>query len=115
MHQPTEPQHTSEAAARDQLIGRARSACRDLPPHDELAELDTQLRAHIAALMPVVQRRFEQQEQYSADWYAGNRILLDAGDALQEPSQGTPLAAAMGVAELGRRLRDLDAYAGEQA
>ncbi|MEU6990434.1 DUF6415 family natural product biosynthesis protein [Streptomyces sp. NPDC046465] len=97
------------------LIDEALSACRDRPSPEELAELDEQLRASIAELMPAAQRRFEEQETYSADWYAGNRILLDAGGALAEPTQDAPLAAALGVAELGRRLRELDHYAREES
>lgn len=95
------------------LIVAALSACRNLPPLEELTDLDTQLRTRILALTPIVQTRADAMNRGTVDWYAHQRALDRSQDALTSPPGTSPLAAAIQVAELGRRLRDLDTYARE--
>ncbi|WP_055701636.1 MULTISPECIES: DUF6415 family natural product biosynthesis protein [Streptomyces] len=111
MQQPTEPHHAGEATGRSARIEEALSACHDLPPVEQLARLDARLRTDIQELVGIVREQLRQLPPRSVDWYARRRTLLDSQEALAEPLRDTPLAAAIGVAELGRRLRELDGYA----
>lgn len=87
-----------------QLITEALGATGVLPPLQRLAELDEQLRAEIERLLPVVQQRLDQAPPRTREWYALDRVLVDAREVLTFRRPSAPLAGSIQVAELARKL-----------
>ncbi|MEU5900513.1 DUF6415 family natural product biosynthesis protein [Streptomyces venezuelae] len=97
-----------------ELIELAAGACRTLPPPDQLSTLDTQLRAELKRLFPIVEKQAEELPVDNPGRYSRQRALDATRDALDERlDRDAPLPAALLVAELGRQLRDLVTYAEE--
>ncbi|MFE0106343.1 DUF6415 family natural product biosynthesis protein [Streptomyces sp. NPDC059009] len=98
----------------DDLIEEALSACRTLPCTTDMRALDERLRAALQERLPLVQRQADGLDRGTVDWWNRQRVIDAADNTLAEQLPAdAPLAAAVYVAELGRRLRELDAYAQE--
>ncbi|MEW1867061.1 DUF6415 family natural product biosynthesis protein [Streptomyces caelestis] len=96
------------------LITEALSATGTLPRPTRLAELDGQLRTEILRLIPAVQKRADDAEHRSPEWYALDRVLDRAHDMLRVRLPSTPLAGSIHVGELARRLYALQQSEGGQ-
>lgn len=101
----------SECTKRQGLVEEALSACGTLPPHERLVDLNEGLRAELAELVPVVTEQSEKLDQGTPEWHARARALRAVASALEEDLGTGLLSAAMHVAELGRRVLELDRYA----
>ncbi|MCX4607006.1 DUF6415 family natural product biosynthesis protein [Streptomyces mirabilis] len=96
----------------DALIGAAFDAARDQPTHDRLVEIDRLLRAEIERLQTIARRTAELRPHRSREWYALVNAVDHADDTLQF-QLGVMFAAALHVAELARRVRELQAVVGQ--
>lgn len=94
------------------LIEEALGATGILPPMARLEELDKLLRAEIERLVPVVQRQADATPLRSREWYMLIQAAERAEDALQYQIGAAPLAGAIHVGELARRVRELRDAAG---
>ncbi|MFF1709338.1 DUF6415 family natural product biosynthesis protein [Streptomyces sp. NPDC058268] len=103
MQQPT------DATTTQALISEALAACRVLPPHERLVELNDRLRAELAQSVATVQAQMGGMDRGSVDWHRRQRALDAASNATAENLGSGLLSAAMHVAELGRRLVELNA------
>ncbi|WP_141753677.1 DUF6415 family natural product biosynthesis protein [Streptomyces luteocolor] len=94
------------------LIDEACAASRDLPTPQRLVELDGLLRTQLGRLAPIVQRQADGLNRGTRDWWNRQRAVDATRNALREPccDGSALLPAAMLVAELGRRLHELDGY-----
>ncbi|MEV7793441.1 DUF6415 family natural product biosynthesis protein [Streptomyces sp. NPDC087512] len=107
-----QPADTDEIS---QLITEALGATGILPPMDRLVQLDGLLRAEITRLVPLVQRAADAVPLRSRDWYRLIQTSERAEDALGFQIGAAPLAGAIQVAELARRVHELrDALGGRQ-
>ncbi|WP_327725711.1 DUF6415 family natural product biosynthesis protein [Streptomyces europaeiscabiei] len=97
------------------LITEALGATGVLPPHARLAELDEQLREEINRLIPIVRDKSDHTELRSRDWYALQQAADHAEDSLTYKLDEQPLAGALHVAELARRLCALQQAEGAKA
>lgn len=89
------------------LIEEALGATGILPPMSRLVELDKLLRAEIERLVTVVQRKADATPLRSREWYTLVQAADRAEDALQYQIGAAPLAGAIHVGELARRIREL--------
>ncbi|MFD5697422.1 DUF6415 family natural product biosynthesis protein [Streptomyces lasiicapitis] len=100
------------------LLVAAFSACRELPAPEETAAVHRGLVAEIKRRLPAAERAAAAAPDRSRDWYAHDRVIRAARDALQlegeepSPHEGA-LVAGMRVAALGRCVRALVAYPSE--
>ncbi|MEV0501156.1 DUF6415 family natural product biosynthesis protein, partial [Streptomyces spectabilis] len=102
----------ADRSALDGLLEAAFSACGTLPPPAETAEVHRRLVAEIRLRLPGAERALARAPVRSRAWYAHLRVMDATRDALlrvgEEPDPcESPLGAAVRVAELGRRLREL--------
>ncbi|MEV0442984.1 DUF6415 family natural product biosynthesis protein [Streptomyces spectabilis] len=105
----------ADRSALDGLLEAAFSACGTLPPPAETAEVHRRLVAEIRLRLPGAERAMARAPVRSRAWYAHLRVMDATRDALlrvgEEPDPcESPLGAAVRVAELGRRLRELAVY-----
>jgi hypothetical protein len=89
------------------LIVEAFDAGHAMPPHERLVELDKLLRAEIDGLVTYVQRLADKTAHRTREWYAMTNAIEKATDALAFQLGTGPLAGALHVAELARRIREL--------
>ncbi|MFI1676601.1 DUF6415 family natural product biosynthesis protein [Streptomyces sp. NPDC020607] len=97
----------------DSLLGAAFSACRDLPPPEQLLDLYLRLRHEVRRRLPTVEQAAATAGQGTMSYHAHQRIVDAATDALLDTvgdDNPSPLVLAMRCSELGRRLRDLIPY-----
>ncbi|MGA4842730.1 DUF6415 family natural product biosynthesis protein [Streptomyces sp. G45] len=103
------------AAGVRHLLEVALAACRTLPPTETTVQVHRDLVAEIQLRLPRAEQAAAAAEDGSPEWHRHQRVIRAARDALDwegvrpQPGEG-PLVAALRVAELGRRLRDLAAY-----
>jgi hypothetical protein len=89
------------------LIGEAFEAARNYPPHARLVEIDKLLRKEIDRLSTIAGRMADKRPHRSRGWYALANAVDKADDALSFQLGEVPLAAALHVAELARRIVEL--------
>ncbi|MEI5102363.1 DUF6415 family natural product biosynthesis protein [Streptomyces sp. PmtG] len=99
----------------DALLEAAFSACAELPPARETGEVHRRLVTEIELRLPTAEQAAATAREGSDAWHAHRRVIDATHDALAfegvEPTPSdSPLNAAIRVAELGRRLRDLSVY-----
>lgn len=94
------------------LIVEAFDAGRAMPPHARLVELDKLLREEIGRLTTYVQRLADQTAHRTRDWYAMTGAIDKAEDALKFQLGTGPLGGALHVAELARRVIELQEVGG---
>lgn len=94
----------------DTLIEEAIAATGLLPPLARLEELNGQLRAKLADLVPAIQKQADELNRGTTAWDRRARALRGTRNALAEEFSGDRRFAAMQVAELGRRLNELSGY-----
>ncbi|MFD4631431.1 hypothetical protein ACFVYR_21340 [Streptomyces sp. NPDC058284] len=96
----------------DCLLDAAFSACRELPPVEQLLDLYLRLRHEVRRRLPAVEQAAAIAGRGTLTWHAHQRIADAATDALNDMTgdQPSPLALAMRCSEFGRRLRDLTPY-----
>ncbi|MFF9894993.1 DUF6415 family natural product biosynthesis protein [Streptomyces longispororuber] len=102
----------------DELLAAAGDASRTLPPPEETAKVHRCLVAEIRLRLPGAERAAAAAPVRSRDWYRHLKAIDAARDALEavgeEPELCVgPMAAAIRVGELARRLRDLREYPAE--
>ncbi len=99
------------------LVEASLAALRELPPADATAPLRQRLVAEINVRLSRAERAAAAAPERSREWYAHVRVIDATHDALLmigEPSPDDgPLIAALNLAELGQRLRDLMPYSAE--
>lgn len=100
-----------EVPPTETLVDEAIAATGLLPPLARLKELNEQLRAKLADLLPVVQGQADGLNRGTTAWDRRARALRGTRNALVEELSGDRRFAAMQVAELGRRLNELCGYA----
>lgn len=103
------PMDTASTAS---LIVEAFDAGRAMPPHARLVDLDALLRAEIARLTAYVQRRADQTAHRTREWYAMTGAIERAEDTLTFQLGASPLAGSVHVAELARRVLELQEVGG---
>jgi hypothetical protein len=91
------------------LIAEAFASSQEPPPHERFVELDKALREEIDRLVPYVERLAGSQrvKHRSRDWYACDNALVAADHAQVYQLGYGPTACAVHVAELARRVREL--------
>lgn len=89
------------------LIREAFDATQEPPAPERLAELDAALRVEVVRLQETARALAEQRPHRSRGWYALVNAADAADDALAFPSD-TGFAGALGVAELARRVIELE-------
>lgn len=96
----------------DRLLVSSFSACRDLPPTDQLLDLYLRLRHEVRRRLPAVEQAARIAGRGTLTWHAHQRIVDAANDALNDMADDDPSlwALALRCSELGRRLRDLIPY-----
>ncbi|WAL95278.1 DUF6415 family natural product biosynthesis protein [Streptomyces sp. Je 1-369] len=97
----------------DHLLSAAFSACRDLPPPEQLLDLYLRLRHEVRRRLPTVEQAAATAGQGTMSYHAHQRIVDAATDVLLDTvgdDNPSPLVLAMRCSELGRRLRDLIPY-----
>lgn len=104
-----------DAEAVHALITEALGATGVLPAHARLVELDEQLREEIERLIPIVRDKSDRTELRSREWYALQQAADHAEDSLTFPLDEQPLAGALHVAELARRLCALQQAQGAES
>ncbi|MGW6268492.1 MULTISPECIES: DUF6415 family natural product biosynthesis protein [unclassified Streptomyces] len=109
MAQPMEPVRERHSLN----LAEALTAHRTLPARERLVELDRELRAELAHFMPLVQRQADDLNRGTIAWNMRVHALNASRNALACELSMSSLHAAMDVAELGRRLRELVGYARE--
>ncbi|MEV5979119.1 DUF6415 family natural product biosynthesis protein [Streptomyces sp. NPDC052114] len=94
------------------LLDAAFSACRALPPPDELMDLHVRLQYEIHRRLPAARAAAAHAGERTLTWHSHRRVIDAVTDALADGpgDRPSPLALALRAAELGRRLRDLTAY-----
>ncbi|MCI3929174.1 DUF6415 family natural product biosynthesis protein [Streptomyces sp. AN091965] len=100
------------------LVEASMAALGELPAAQATAPLHRRLVTEIRLRLPRAERAAAAAPERSREWYAHLRVIDAAHDALlmngEEPGPSdSPLIAALNLAELGRRLRDLMAYSAE--
>lgn len=96
------------------LVIEAFDAGRAMPPHERLVELDTLLREEVGRLSAYVQRRADQTAHHTREWHAMTGAIEQADDALTFQLGPSPLAGALHVAELARRVLELQRVGGTE-
>lgn len=99
-----------EVPPTEALVDEAIAAPALLPPLARLEELNEQLRAKLAELVPVVQGQADGLNRGTTAWDRRARALRGTRNALVEELSGDRRFAAMQVTELGRRLNELAGY-----
>ncbi|MFF7171073.1 DUF6415 family natural product biosynthesis protein [Streptomyces pseudovenezuelae] len=94
------------------LIVEAFDAGDAMPPHERFVELDKLLRAEIDRLVTYVQRLADNTAHRTREWYAMTNAIDKATDALQFQLGTGPLAGSLHVAELARRVIELQEAGG---
>lgn len=113
MAKPTDQQASHQPA--DALIAEALTATRIPPTIDRCEHLNAQLRARIAALIPVVQGQADRMDRGHVGWYNRRRLLDHTQATLGQGLGAGLMSAALHVEELARHCRALARYAGESA
>ncbi|WP_217167092.1 DUF6415 family natural product biosynthesis protein [Streptomyces sp. AC512_CC834] len=103
----TTTRHSVDADEITRLISEALSATGTLPPLSRLEELDKALRGEIERLVPLAQRQADAAPLRSRTWYARIQASERAEDAMQYQLGAAPLAGAIHVGELARRVCEL--------
>ncbi|MEW2529410.1 DUF6415 family natural product biosynthesis protein [Streptomyces sp. NPDC047071] len=106
---------TADLSSLEELVARAFGALGDPPAPEETAALHRRIVAEILLRLPQAEQAAASERERSDAWYTHQRVIDATHDALamvgQEPAPGDgPTGAALRVAELARRLRDLSAY-----
>lgn len=78
-------------------------------------KLTLQLRAEIRSLLPKVQAQMDALTPRTRDWYARDMAIHAAKEELTKGLSPSPMAAYLTLAELGRRLKALDQFAGGES
>lgn len=99
----------------DVMLSAAFSACRELPPPDELTDLCLRLRHEICRRLPAVEDAAVRAGEGTLTGHSHQRVVDACADALNAMIDGpddcpSSLVLGMRAAELGRRLRDLAPY-----
>lgn len=94
------------------LVDEAIDAAKILPSLARLDELNAQLRARLAELLPVVQEQANKLNRGTTAWHGRARALRGTRTVLAEDFSADRRFAAMQVSELGRRLNELSGYLG---
>ncbi|WP_282793641.1 DUF6415 family natural product biosynthesis protein [Streptomyces sp. CC224B] len=101
----------------DELLALALGATATLPPPEETAEVHRRLVTEIRLRLPGAERAAAAAPVRSRDWYRHLKAIDAARDVLargEEPDPRVgPMAAAVRLAELARRLRELREYPAE--
>ncbi|MET9162086.1 DUF6415 family natural product biosynthesis protein [Streptomyces parvulus] len=103
----THTQQAVDAAKVSDLIAEALGATGLLPSMARLEELDRLLRAEIGQLVVVATRQADATPLRSREWYALVQAAERAEDAAQYQLGAAPLAGAIHVGELARRVCEL--------
>lgn len=111
-HDPTPEPLTAVAEDTAALVVEAFDAGRAMPPHERLVELDKLLRSEIDRLGRYVQRLADQTKHHTREWYAMTNAIEKAADAVTFQLGETPLGGALHVAELARRVIELQQVGG---
>ncbi|MEV5611508.1 DUF6415 family natural product biosynthesis protein [Streptomyces sp. NPDC052225] len=111
------PTHTPAPSTADrtpvpELLSAAFSAIRERPDLNYSRTLNHQLRAEIRRLLPKVQAQMDAITPRTRAWYARDKAIDLASQELDKGISPSPLAAYMALSELGRRLHELDEFAG---
>ncbi|MEU2559217.1 DUF6415 family natural product biosynthesis protein [Streptomyces longispororuber] len=99
----------------DELLALALGATATLPPPEEAAKVHRRLVTEIRLRLPGAERAAAAAPVRSREWYRHHQAMDAARDALEvvggEPDLHVgPTAAAIRLAELARRLRELSTY-----
>lgn len=89
------------------LIVEAFDAGRKMPPRERLVELDVQLREEIDRLTKLAHETAGKASRRSRQWYDLTHAVEAAQFAIGFEIGSGPLSGALHVAELARRVRDL--------
>ncbi|GAA0927013.1 MULTISPECIES: DUF6415 family natural product biosynthesis protein [Streptomyces] len=98
-----------------QLVVEAFDAGRKMPPRERLVELDKLLRAEIDQLMKRAREAADQAAPHTRRWYALTHAIEDAQFAIGFEIGTGPLSGALHVAELARRVLDLQRTIGGES
>jgi hypothetical protein len=109
--------HPTDRATRDQtldgLLAEAAAVDAVLPPIDDCRRLERDLRAAVRELADQVRQQQRHLALGGIDWNRHDQALLAAQATLLGGLGAGLQSAARHVAELGRRVRELRAIAGE--
>ncbi|MEU6460086.1 DUF6415 family natural product biosynthesis protein [Streptomyces sp. NPDC047065] len=103
----THTQQAIDASEVSDLIAEALGATGILPPMARLEELDRLLRVEIARLVQVATRQADAIPLRSREWYALVQAAERAADVTQYQLGAAPLAGAIHIGELARRVCEL--------
>jgi hypothetical protein len=100
-----------ESDGLDDLIAEGLAAGGILPVYERVLELDEQLRAGLARLIPLVQAQADGLNRGTTDWFSRQRAVDDARRALEDDLGHGLRSAALQVHELARQCGALARYA----
>jgi hypothetical protein len=102
----------ADSAALRQLLDEAGAAPRLRPTPERRTEIDHALRAVLHRLTPRVQEQADRLNRGTRAWYARDRALAEAREALRTGLSPSSLAACLRLTELARAVRALDEFTG---